>query len=92
MGTEAEDLAFNFMMCLRAELTHQQWEEMREKNRTVPENVCASHDYCDANVYMAIAFELTTGREPDPDSDADAELWSTAWNIAHRLYLTATEH
>ncbi len=44
--------------------------------------VCHSHDYCDANVFMASAFTRVTGREIDLQSHEDMVLWSAAWDFA----------
>jgi hypothetical protein len=86
---QVEVIASNFHMRLKAVLKAHEWDEMRKANRQyVDTDVCASHDYCDANVYMGEAFEMTVGREPDPASRHDADLWSRAWKLAHRMYLT----
>lgn len=42
---------------------------------------CASHDQCDANMYMAPAFEFVMGREINLQSDDDTELWGKAWDF-----------
>lgn len=42
---------------------------------------CATHDFFDANDAMGAAFLKVVGREVDI-SDADAALWSAAWNAA----------
>ena len=59
-------------------------------------SVCATHDFCDANMVMDEAFRLEMGRpflsdlEGDDDapipepSDADCRLWGAAWNYAFR--------
>lgn len=51
---------------------------------------CATHDFFDANMAMLAVFEDVTGREPatisetatDAEKDADADLWTAAWNMA----------
>lgn len=54
-----------------------------EKNWTIyHEGTCATHDYCDANVYMDRAFRAVTGRMLNPRRHADANLWSQAFNHA----------
>ncbi len=59
---------------------------MEEVNRLNREeygpNVCASHDFCDANMPMAEAFESLFGREPDLISDTDFNIWAEAWDLA----------
>jgi hypothetical protein len=82
---------------LRDELTGLQFTLMRLRNRTYAEDgrtaVCASHEYCDANIPMSAAFEAVMGRPVLPAfgemADADVALWNEAWSIASRLYLTA---
>lgn len=54
---------------------------------------CASHDFCDANMPMADAFEAVMGRPfvpaDGPVADADLTLVNEAWNIARTSRLTA---
>jgi hypothetical protein len=45
-------------------------------------NACATHDYCDSNVYMENAFSHMTGRSPDSGSVYDLTLWDNAWDHA----------
>ncbi len=60
---------------------------------------CASHDFCDANMPMAEAFEAVMGRELRLDEtkhgavavEADCALWGTAWTFAKTRHLTAPE-
>ena len=40
---------------------------------------CASHEFCDANVTMAEAFEMIVGREMNFESEDDLALWNGAW-------------
>ena len=56
----------------------------KEEGADVSDQVCHSHDHCDANVFMGEAFETVTGREPSPNSDADCDLWNAAWARAKR--------
>lgn len=92
-GAIAETFAGN----LREILSAEEWAEMRDLNAEHQDDgVCASHDYCDANMPMADAFEEVIGREPfgEPEGidsergQADANLWSRAWNIAKERHLT----
>lgn len=50
---------------------------------------CAAHDYCDANMAMAEAFEAVTGREPDAGDDDDSAIWNAAYAHAMAARLTA---
>lgn len=89
-------LAKAFVDELESDLTPEQWVEMRRRN-ALPDYagpVCASHDFCDANMPMDSAFTRIMGRDALPDNsegmaDADCALWSSAWNIAKARYLTA---
>jgi hypothetical protein len=44
--------------------------------------VCHSHDFIDANVVMAEAFERVMGREADTQDGADLDLFNGAWDAA----------
>jgi len=90
-AAQAAEIAASFVALLKEELTVTEWDEMRAKNAT-PEyagSVCASHDYCDANMVMAPAFADVMGREIELQSEADCTLWGEAWDIAKRDYLSA---
>lgn len=54
-----------FVENLQAQLTVEQWREMRRVNvQHKGDGICASHDYCDANMPMAEAFETVMGYAP----------------------------
>ena len=92
---DAEQLAVEigriFVQLLRDELTPDEFAEMQRRNATdeyAKTGSCASHDFRDANVYMAQAFEQV-GLDPLPmddnggDDDTDiTELWNAAWESA----------
>lgn len=69
-----------------------EWAVMRVSNVGADSSFCASHDFCDANMAMARAFEVLG--IPDPvggegeEKDAATDLWNEAWAIAKRDYLT----
>lgn len=66
------------------------WSEIRRLNATAGyAKSCATHDFLDANVPMAAAFESVMGRPFDADEDADVSLWNMAWEIARAERLTA---
>lgn len=83
-----------FAGMLKAQLTPAQWAEMRERNIGAGDLVCHSHDYCDANMPMASAFEAVMGRPILPEGDdaemaeADCVIWNAAWDYAKRNFLT----
>ena len=94
----AEALAEEFASVLRKWLTVEEWREMRRRNaKYVAENdhgICASHDFCDANMAMLSALENlgVRGRLPYDETDPRGEvgsLWSAAWDVAMKKYLAA---
>lgn len=91
MAHQIKLISARFVQGLQAALTPAQWEEMRRRNAS-PEygaEVCASHDFCDANMPMLAAFEDVTGRTMDAGSEEDAALWGAAWDVAKAAFLTA---
>lgn len=95
MADKTAELALKFVTLLRAELTDEQWAEMRAKNGTGEYKLaCASHDYVDANMVMAAAFKEVHGREvafhdEDPaTAEADIDAWNAAWTLARQTALT----
>jgi hypothetical protein len=45
--------------------------------------VCHTHDFCDANDVMALAYTTVTGRASFmEDNEPECELWNAAWEIA----------
>ena len=44
--------------------------------------VCHTHDYCDANMLMAAAWQEFFGSEPDVSKEEDTLIWNDAWEIA----------
>lgn len=89
LSLEALSLANTFSTVLRQWLTAEQMRQVVERNRaTGNEALCASHDFCDANMAMHEAFETVLGHEPDGESGEDAELWNTAWTAAKRANFT----
>lgn len=89
-----ERLALALRAAIGDELSAADWQRMRRDNVGIAAGVCASHDYCDANMPMAAAFESVMGRPALPDdgpmSDDDMRLWNEAWAIATPAWLTAT--
>ena len=84
-------VAFEFSEVLRNWLTLEEMDEviLRNANEYKDSDVCASHDFCDANMAMAEAFDnlglTTTADIEDCESTewiAAQDLWNTAWTIA----------
>lgn len=94
--TQPQLIALRFAAYLWNGLAHGQMREIKRRNAT-PDyggDICASHDFCDANEPMADAFESVVGHpvalgDTDPQQQADFTLWGEAWAIAKRDYLTA---
>lgn len=92
----AASLAMAFANKVREWASPAQFEEIRERNRTYEQGICASHDFMDANVAMFEAFKETFDREPqicagDPLHEQDMLLWNRAWEIAKAEQLTSGE-
>jgi hypothetical protein len=53
-------------------------------NRANPPSVCATHDFCDANMLMQQAFINALGVDPVDYLTEEwyVEVWNEAWNIA----------
>jgi hypothetical protein len=88
---EAEQLhtiAKRFAEVLRAWLSPEEYAEMQRLNATPQYGwpICASHNFCDANMAMMEAFESVTGRMAIPDdgemAESDCKLWGDAWDYA----------
>lgn len=94
----AERLATEFTTRLRHALTDDEWAEMRRRNAAYGDPaICASHDFCDANVVMDEAFRAVTGHSIGDREEAgeggitveESTLWNRAWDIAKERDLTA---
>lgn len=91
---QIKTLADRFVTELRSEITAEDFLEVCRRNSdpTQPKGVCASHDFCDANMTMHRAFEIVIGREPIIDEtaigQADTALWNAAWDYAHATKLS----
>lgn len=93
----AEQLAIQFSTILKEWLTLEQMQQIVSRNKetqlTNP-GVCATHDFCDANMAMNEAFEKVMGREftfnsdeePELEEQAenDSNLFNEAWSIAKK--------
>ena len=76
-------IASAFCLRLRACLTAGQLASAIALNAAETNaGICHSHDNCDANIFMAEAFEAVIGRHIDLQDDADGQLWSDAWQLA----------
>ena len=83
-------IAEAFSEVLRQRLSKDEFSEMKQLNETDPDggsSICASHEFCDANIAMDTAFTQVTGREADACSEEDAAICSDAWELARILYI-----
>ena len=91
----ARRLGDRFAEIVREDFTAEQVAEIRRRNAT-PQyagDVCATHDFCDANEIMAEAFAEVVGRplalgDDEPNQQADFALWGAAWGYAKDTHLT----
>ena len=79
-------LATEFARLMRRDLTKTQMKKVNTLNAK-RKDICASHDFIDANMTMDEAFKNAVGREPNiggdtEDSQADIKLWNDAWQTA----------
>lgn len=75
-------IARAFCRILHTWLTPCQMQQVVLRNRTRPEGVCHSHDFCDPNVAMDDAFKKVRGRRMNAQRDSDLNLWIAAWDLA----------
>lgn len=87
-------LAARFDALLRIEIGNVNHAEVRHRNAT-PEyagSVCATQDFCDANMVMFDAFRDECGRlmrlDDSGQGERDRICWNEAWDIAKADYLT----
>lgn len=87
---EIERLALVFSGLIAAEFSADVLAEIKRKNATpdYQAGACATHDYCDANMFMEAAFNYAYRRPPELESESDLDLWNEAWHFAHREFLS----
>jgi hypothetical protein len=75
-------LAERFVHEIKSECDSETFAEICRRNRRATyDGACASHDFMDANICMANAFEFTFGREYT-GSETDTDLINDAWDAA----------
>lgn len=89
-----------FVEALNKDLTRQEMVAIAKKNKTNGDAICATHDYCDANVYMDRAlrrfygcdlFGLSRRTYAEKEyrgeglSDAAYDIWNAAWRYGKTL-------
>lgn len=98
------EIAFDFARRVRETIGADDWREMQRRNREdsgYGDGACASHDFCDANVYLNDAIRQAfpayaaaddsalTDQQADELRDALADVWNPIHAIATRAYFTA---
>lgn len=80
-------IAHEFTRILKDWLPVADWLQVVSRNAEEQDsNICHSHDFCDANMAMAEAFEKVVGRECVANDDADIALMGAAWDEANRIW------
>jgi len=88
---QTKEVAKKFADILRTWLTEEEMRIVILRNAVKYKNagICASHDFCDANMAMGEAFETfglaTTADIEDCDSTEYSiaqDLWNNAWTVA----------
>lgn len=80
-------LSKEFGKVIQSWLDKEEIKAVNEKNAlykaTGDEGICATHNYCDANMAMDEAFENAFGYSPFENGiDDSVELWNGAWSMA----------
>lgn len=83
---KAQQIADQFILIINEWLTKGELAKVNRRNKINDPHVCATHDFCDANMAMHEAF-MSFGIDPlssehGPMSDEMVYLWNTAWGIA----------
>jgi hypothetical protein len=79
-GMTVRSLSDEFSRILRKQLSEEEMREVIECNRTRDPGVCHSHDFCDANMAMAAAFDYL-GIKQDRLAEFE-DLWGKAWTMS----------
>lgn len=75
-------IAKRFSHALRNTLSSECVQTIIGLNQSHPNNMCASHNFTDANRLMGTAFTAVMGRPPASYLHEDALYWHDAWRIA----------
>lgn len=75
-------LANEFSKLLRAEIGDVKLAQVIARNKRKSKGVCHSHDFCDANMVMLVAWNKIVAKRLGPTSEAQTLLWNEAWDIA----------
>lgn len=79
-------LAGAFIGILSKSLSVKEFKEFVRKTRTdFQDNICWSHNFCDANEVMIEAFKAVFDRDAEIWNEIDTDLINTAWTRAKRF-------
>lgn len=95
-------IALEFSRVLREWLTPEEMADVVATNKrdNPGDSICASHNYCDANMAMELAFhnldlktcfDVSDEGEETPEYIEANRLWNEAWSIAKASGFTVTE-
>jgi len=88
---QARRTAIAFCRLMRWTLGKAKFDEAVARNRAEPNpNVCHTHDFCDANMVMKRACDVTDVPDFNPEDEDDESwcedrrtpVWNAAWNLA----------
>jgi len=85
---KSRTIATEFCKVLREWLTPEQMREVVKRNETYGADVCATHDFCDANMAMLEAFTTAGERtildceDGTPEFEDATALWNRVWDMA----------
>ncbi|MEE8608977.1 MAG: hypothetical protein V3S55_15340 [Nitrospiraceae bacterium] len=84
---EEHELPKTFHAVMRSWLTTDELKLVDHRNVGYDEIVCATHDFCDANMAMAEAWQTVYECSEDEatemvDTEEGARIWSAAWGSA----------
>lgn len=83
MTKNPEILAIEFSNSLQARLTHEQLQEVVQRNAVETSlNICHSHDFCDANMVL---YEVFFQNCMDPALEGGFDLWGGLWDETWNL-------
>jgi hypothetical protein len=84
-------LAGEFTRILKSWAKPGEWETMVKDNAAEKDDgICHSHDFCDANMAMAEAFQKVHGRECVANDDGDIAKMTEAWDLAKSMWQDIT--
>lgn len=85
----SEVIATEFSRIIRRDLTEEQLKTVRNLNRRYKPDLCATHDFLDANMSMDEAFRNLLGDNIEPGrTSLNRWLWSEAWRQAKQSEFT----